>query len=99
MRQYPIWNEVQACIYKSAKNYGARNESAVTVRVGTSRSNSHELVRHKTTRRDLDGGGQSFWFWVDGVVIIKATVKNGVRTETFNLLNSALLTTKGQTNE
>jgi len=54
-RAYPIWNEVTACIYKGGKSYGARDTSEVAVKVGTSKSNSELLVRHVTTRRELDG--------------------------------------------
>lgn len=50
----PIWNEVEACIYKSSKSYGAKNTSSVTVSVGSSSKNSHELVKHVTTRRFYD---------------------------------------------
>ena len=50
-RSYPIWNDVEACIYKSNKSWGARDTCAVDVRVGTSRSNSELLVQHFTTRR------------------------------------------------
>lgn len=50
-RAKPIWNQVEACIYKSSKSWGAKDTSAVTVNVGSSASNSHELVHHFTTRR------------------------------------------------
>ena len=43
-RQYPIWNKVTACIYKSSKSYGVKNTGEVEVRIGTSRSNSHHFV-------------------------------------------------------
>lgn len=55
MRSHPIWNEVTACIYKGgdngAKNWGARDDCEVTVKVGTSRKNSEFLVQHTVTRR------------------------------------------------
>tara|TARA_R110002020_G_scaffold83767_1_gene208041 strand:- start:833 stop:1135 length:303 start_codon:yes stop_codon:yes gene_type:complete len=73
-RSYPIWNKVQACIYKSSKDWGAREESNVTVCVGTSASNSHEFVNHRTTRRELDNGDCEFRFYVDGVCIKRAVV-------------------------
>jgi hypothetical protein len=50
-RSYPIWHDVNACIYQGSKSFGARNTSEVTVKVGTSKSNSEVLVRHVTTRR------------------------------------------------
>ena len=45
MQQYPIWNQVQACIYKSDKSYGVRNEGVVNVKVGTSRTYSYDFVK------------------------------------------------------
>lgn len=57
-RAYPIWNEVQACIYQSSKSWGARNAAGVTVYIGSSAANSHEFMRHCTSRRTsyLDDG-------------------------------------------
>jgi len=52
-RSYPIWHEVTACNYNSGKSYGSRDTGATTVKIGTSGSNSHELVHHFTTRREI----------------------------------------------
>ena len=73
MRQYPIWNVVEACIYKTGKSYGARDTSECTVRVGTSKSNSEVLVKHVTTRREI-GDYVVFKFGVDtgtGLEVLK----------------------------
>jgi len=75
MRSYPIWNIVQACIYKSGKSWGSREESAVDVVVGTSAQNSHYFVSHKTTHRTHDDGTQEFRFYVDGVVVKRAIIE------------------------
>ena len=75
MRSYPIWNIVQACIYKSGKSWGSREESAVDVVVGTSAQNSHYFVSHKTTYRTHDDGTQEFRFYVDGVVVKRAIIE------------------------
>ena len=64
MRSYPIWNEVNACIYSSGKSFGAKDTSETRVKVGTSASNSVELVRHVTTRRE-QGAYTVFRFGVD----------------------------------
>lgn len=73
MRQYPIWNEVTACIYKSNKSYGAVDTSETSVLVGSGRSNSHNLVKTITTKRfedhEVHGNICVFRFSVDGVVI------------------------------
>ena len=76
MRSYPIWNKVQACIYKSPKNWGAERHSEVEVFVGTSARNSHPFLAHKTTRRDLGDGRVEFRFYVDNV-LIKQAILNG----------------------
>ena len=71
-RTYPIWNRVQACIYKASKNWGAQTRCEVDVCVGTSARNSHPFVTHKTTRRDLGDGSVEFRFYVDNVLIKQA---------------------------
>ena len=77
MRQYPIWNMVQACIYKQPKNWGAQKECAVEVRVGTSSSNSHTFVKHRTTHRLHDNGDREFHFYVDGQLVKRAVLRAG----------------------
>ncbi len=73
---YPIWNIVQACIYESKKNWGAKKDCSVDVKVGTGPKNSYQFVSHKTTCRDIDGG-KNFRFYVDDVLIKEAFVKDG----------------------
>lgn len=50
-RQWPVWNVVTSCVYKSGKSYGVRDTGEVEVRVGTGSKCSEVLVRHFTTRR------------------------------------------------
>jgi hypothetical protein len=64
MYAYPIWHEVNACIYQGSKSYGGRDTCETTVKVGTSKSNSEVLVRHVTTRR-TDGEYTVFRFLLD----------------------------------
>ena len=52
-KSYPIWNQVQACIYKSDKSYGVKEKGVVNVKVGTSRTYSFDFVNHKTTKKRL----------------------------------------------
>lgn len=68
MRSWPIWVNVEACTYKSSKSYGAKNTNAQTINVGSSASNSHELVKICTTRKE-EGDEIVFRFGVDGKVI------------------------------
>lgn len=76
-RSYPIWNDVTACIYQSSKSYGAKRDSGVTVRVGSSASNSHVFVKHATTHRLHDNGDREFRFYVDGEEVRRAILRKG----------------------
>ena len=76
-KMYPIWNDVQACIYKSSKSYGVRNTGEVEIRVGTSSKNSHKFLQHTTTHRLLDNGDREYRFYLDGECIRRALLKKG----------------------
>ena len=77
MRSWPIWNQITACVYKSDKSYGVKATGEVTVKVGTSASNSHIFLRHATTHRMLDNGDREYRFYLDGEVIRRAVLKKG----------------------
>ena len=77
-RSYPIWIDVQACIYQSSKSYGAKDTNSQTIYVGTNKKNSHELARICTTRREIDGE-IVFKFSVDGEVL--KTMKFDAKTK------------------
>ena len=77
MRSWPIWNQITACVYKSDKSYGVKATGEVTVKVGTSASNSHVFLRHTTTHRMLDNGDREYRFYLDGEVIRRAVLKKG----------------------
>ena len=77
MRQYPIWNIITACIYKSAKSYGVKDTGEVEVRVGTSSSNSHTFLTHTTTHRQLENGDREYRFYIDSKCIRRAILKKG----------------------
>lgn len=85
---YPIWNDVEACIYKSSKSYGAKDTSEATVRVGTSAKNSEVLVTHCTTKR-IEGDYTVFKFGVDfedgkGLQVLKTKWMNTKTKEWFD---------------
>ena len=79
-RAYPIWNAVKACIYGSDKSFGAKDTSEMTVLVGSSVSNSHELVNAINTKRmvnhDKYGDVVVFKYSADGVILKEAIFKN-----------------------
>ena len=72
-RSHAIWNTVTACKYNSNKSYGISNTGEVKINVGSSASNSHEFLKHVTTRtfyhHDKYGPVCVFKFSVDGVVL------------------------------
>mgnify|MGYP003127411398 CR=1 FL=1 len=83
-RQYPIWNIITACIYKSGKSYGVKNTGEVEIRVGTSSSNSHTFLKHRVTHREDEQGNKTFYFYVDDVCFKKGYLKKGGELQTIN---------------
>lgn len=83
-RSYRIWNNVTACIYKSSRSWGVKNEGNVEVLVGASRHNNASLVNHRVTRRTIERDGvemESFHFYIDGNLYARqlwSVNKNGV---------------------
>ena len=76
-KSYPIWNNITACIYKASKSYGVRERGEVEVRIGTSGSNSHLFLNHKTTHKILENGDREYRFYVDDVLIKRALLPKG----------------------
>ena len=74
-RQYPIWNEIQACIYKNDKSFGAKNVSECEILVGSGKSNSHCLAHIKTTRHEYPKR-IVFKFWLDNQVVREKAFAN-----------------------
>ena len=77
MAQYPIWNKITACIYKSDKSYGVRHTGDVQVRVGTSSHNSHVFLHHTTTVRNHENGDKEFRFYIDKELVKCAVLPKG----------------------
>ena len=76
-QSYPIWNKITACIYKSNKSYGVRERGEVEVRIGTSGSNSHLFLNHRTTHKVFENGDREYRFYVDDVLIKRALLPKG----------------------
>ena len=83
MKSYPIWNKIQACIYKGAKSYGVRKEGVVNVLVGTSASNSHDFLTHTTTHREHADGSREYRFYVDKQLVKQAILRKGAASLEF----------------
>ena len=74
-RQYPIWNDVDACIYQSNKSFGAKNASVIRQKVGSSRTNSHDHCTFATIKRYEDG----VWIFstsLNGKILVKTFFKD-----------------------
>ena len=80
-RQYPIWVNVEACIYQSGKSYGAKDTNEQTILVGSSSSNSHELakiVNYKREHEEYKGHKNVIVFKtkIDGVTVKEMIFKD-----------------------
>jgi hypothetical protein len=85
MSSYPIWNEVQACIYKGSKSYGVKKEGIVNIKVGSSAVWSFDFIKHRTTRRMLTKDIAEFRFYVDGKLIKRSQFNNKTKIYSDNL--------------
>ena len=84
-KMYPIWNVVQACIYKSSKSYGVKKEGIVNIRVGTSSIYSYDFITHRTTRRELNKDVAEFRFYVDGKLLKRSQFNKKTKVYSDNL--------------
>ena len=80
---------MEACIYASSKSYGAKQQSNVSVKVGTSARNSHDFLTHRTTCRDLEDGSKEFRFYVDDKLIKRAVVTSEKKLKKLSTRNLA----------
>jgi len=78
--KYPIWHKVEAYHYARDKSYGGKNNSRDTILVGSSVTNSYELVNTITKRRSIlhpkYGKVISFRYYVDNVCIKQMIFKD-----------------------
>ena len=77
MRQYPIWNIIKSCAYKSDKSYGVKADGVVKVRMGTSSVNSHPFLTHRTTCKTHVNNMKEFRFYVDDKCVKRKFVDKG----------------------
>ena len=59
------------------RSYGVRERGEVEVRVGTSGSNSHHFLNHRTTHKKLENGDREYRFYVDDKCIKRALLPKG----------------------
>ena len=82
-RQYPIWVEIDSCVYNQKKSYGVKNHSTQTVFAGTSSKNSHLLGSVELSHKELDNGDRAYTIKVDGIVVKRSVLRSqGEKLET-----------------
>ena len=73
-KSYPIWINVSGDNYKTDKSCGSRDYVAMDIRVGSSKTNSHDLARVSIHWREDDAGNRTFALAVDGLVVRSAVM-------------------------
>ena len=73
-KSYPIWINVSGHNYKTDKSFGSRDSVAMDIKVGSSKTNSHELARVSIHWREDAAGNRTFALAVDGLVLRSAVM-------------------------
>ena len=74
-KSYPIWINVSGDNYKTDKSFGSRDYVAMDIKVGSSKTNSHELARVSIHWSEDDAGNRTFTLAIDGLA-----ARSGVMT-------------------
>ena len=75
-QSYPIWIDVSGDNYKTDKSFGTRDYVAMDIKVGSSKTNSHDLARVSIHMREDNAGNRTFALALDGLVM-----RSGVMTK------------------
>ena len=75
-KSYPIWIDVSGDNYKQSKSFGTRDSVSMDIKVGSSKTNSHDLARVSIHMREDDAGNRTFALALDGLVM-----RSGVMTK------------------
>ena len=73
-KSYPIWINVSGDNYKKDKSFGTRDYVAMDIKVGSSKTNSHDLARVSIHWREDEAGNRTFALAVDGLVLRSAVM-------------------------
>ena len=76
MPSYPIWNEINSCLYKKNKSYGVRKHNTIKTWIGTSKINSWEFAEIEFKVRETQQGSKLFQLLIDNNVIKTAVFKD-----------------------
>ena len=74
-QSYPIWIDVSGDNYKKDKSFGSRDYVAMDIRVGSSKTNSHDLARVSVHWNEDEAGNRTFALALDGLCM-----RSGVMT-------------------
>ena len=75
-KSYPIWIDVSGDNYKNSKSFGSRDHVSLDIKVGSSKTNSHDLARVSIHWREDEAGNRTFALALDGLVM-----RSGVMTK------------------
>ena len=73
-KSYPIWINVSGDNYKTSKSFGSRDSVSMDIKVGSSKTNSHELARVSVHWREDEAGNRTFALALDGLVVRSAVM-------------------------
>ena len=74
-QSYPIWINVSGDNYKKDKSFGSRDSVSMDIKVGSSKTNSHDLARVSIHWREDNAGNRTSALALDGLVM-----RSGVMT-------------------
>ena len=73
-KSYPIWINVSGDNYKKDKSFGSRDSVSMDIKVGSSKTNSHDLARVSIHWREDEAGNRTFALALDGLVVRSAVM-------------------------
>ena len=73
-QSYPIWIDVSGDNYKNSKSFGSRDHVSLDIKVGSSKTNSHDLARVSIHMREDDAGNRTFQLNLDGTTMRSAVM-------------------------
>ena len=68
-KSYPIWIDVSGDNYKTDKSFGSRDSVSMDIKVGSSRTHSHDLARVSIHWREDEAGTRPFALALAGLVM------------------------------
>ena len=76
MPSYPIWNEINSCLYKKPKSYGVKDHNTIKTWIGTSKINSWEFSQI-TFKHFKKGDDRIYQIFLDQNLIKSALLTKG----------------------